>query len=437
MLAPTRPKKATRNLVSSIVSVMSEPAIEFEATGTKLHLIYRPHTGTAWLYKKFKRGETVILKGTFHLTRENLVHDDVDDWVDGEGFELPGDPDDFEIGGEDRVDFIVARASGQYFRFDPNVLRVGVPVLLHRKTEPTWKWFSAERKTSILDVVAQLRPSRIAIGGPAADAIPQEEYEKLIVQFPTTHELKRYVVARVSGVVREYTDATVDAEAQLRTTVSRKIKGAPRDLAAPFREADAQKFKFLHNHLRGMLAQPGGYNEAQWQGEIIKIVCLLNPKYIEAFTSVRVRDFDYDTWRFLDILLVDASGNVDVVEIKQPFAEAMITGTRYRNNHVPMRELSGTVMQLEKYLLHLSRWGAPGEQVLTKRYVKRLPRDFRIRIVNPSGLVIMGRDDDMTETQRRDFELVRRHYRHIADIVTYDDLLRRLEVILNRLRAEF
>jgi len=416
---------------------MKKPAIEFKAIGNKLHLIYRPHDGTQWVYRKFKVGDDVTVKGTFRLTRQILVKDDVDEWTEIDGWEPRTDPDefDFDLGGEDRMDFVIASAKGDYFWFDTEALPVGVSVLLHRRARPTWKWFCAERKTSILGVAAQLKMSRIVIGGPEPDAIPVAEFEKLIAQFPTTHELKRYVVARISGVIREYTDAEIDGEEQLRKTVSRKVKSTPKDLAAPFREADVRKFEYLLAHLKRMLTKPNEYKEAQWQAEIVKIICLLNPKYIEAFTGVRVKDFDSGSYRILDILLLDASGNIDVVEIKQPFGEAMVTPRRYRKNHVPMRELSGAVIQVEKYLLHLTRWGQKGEDTLTKRYASRLPLGFKIRIVNPSGLVIMGRDADMTPDQRGDFEVTRRHYKHIADIVTYDDLLRRLEAVLNRLHA--
>ncbi|MES2948821.1 MAG: Shedu immune nuclease family protein [Pseudomonadota bacterium] len=416
---------------------MKKPAIEFKAVGSKLHLIYRPHEGTQWVYRKFKTGDDITVKGTFCLTRRVLVDDDVDEWTEVDGWAPRTDPDDFDFdfGGEDRMDFVIAASVGDYFLFDAEVLPVGVSVMLHRQACPTWKWFCAERKTSILGIVAKLKMSRIVLGGPAPDAIPVVEFEKLIAQFPTTHELQRYVVARISGVVREYTDAEVDGVEQLRKTVARKVKGSPKDLAAPFREADMRKFEYLLAHLNRMLSKPNQYKESHWQSEIVKIVCLLNPKYIEAFTGVRVKDFDGGSYRILDIMLVDASGNVDVVEIKQPFGEAMVTPRRYRKNHVPMRELSGTVMQVEKYLLHLTRWGSKGEEALTKRYASRLPPGFKIHVVNPCGLVIMGRDADMTPDQRGDFEVTRRHYKHIADIVTYDDLLRRLEAVLNKLRA--
>ncbi|MFY9327868.1 MAG: Shedu immune nuclease family protein, partial [Georgfuchsia sp.] len=388
---------------------MSKPAIEFISGGNKLHLVYRPHEGTDWVYRKFKRGDHLTLKGTFCLTRNNLAHDDVDSWTDVTSWEPGADPDDFDfdVGGEDRMDFVVATKEGPYFRFNTEVLPVGVSVLVHCKAQPTWKWFSSERKTSILSVIAKLKPSRIVIGGPKLDAIPLADFERLIDQFPSSHELQRYVVARISGVVREYTDATVDGEDQWRKTVARKVRNTPKDITAPFREADVRKFEYLLTHLKMMLAKSDAYKEAHWQAEIVKIICLLNPKYIEAFTSVRIKDFDGSSYRILDILLVDASGNVDVVEIKQPFGEAMVTPQRYRKNHVPMRELSGTVMQLEKYLLHLTRWGPKGEETLTKRYASRLPPGFKIRVVNPTGLVIMGRDFDMTPDQRSDFEVAR------------------------------
>ncbi|CAJ5421630.1 Uncharacterised protein [Burkholderia pseudomallei] len=414
---------------------MRTPAIEFKPSGNQLQLIYRPHDGTQWVYRKFKDGDGITVKGTFRLTRQILVSDDIDEWNEVNGWEPRTDPDefDFDVGGEDRMDFIIASAKGKYFWFNPEVLAIGVPVLLYRQAKPTWKWFCAEKRTSILGVIAQLKMSRIVIGGPEPDAIPVAEFEKLIAQFPTAHELKRYVIARISGVVREYTDAEVDGEEQLRRTVARRVKGMPRDLAAPFREADLRKFEYLLAHLKMMLSKSNEYKETHWQAEIVKIICLLNPKYIEALTGVRVKDFDSGSYRILDILLLDASGNIDVVEIKQPFGEAMVTPRRYRKNHVPMRELSGAVMQVEKYLLHLTRWGKRGEEELTKRYASRLPPGFKVRVVNPCGLIIMGRDADMTPDQRDDFEVARRHYKHIADIVTYDDLLRRLEAVLNKL----
>ena len=97
-----------------------------------------------------------------------------------------------------------------------------------------------------------------------------------------------------------------------------------------------------------MLAAPGGtYNERAWQNEILQIIRLLYPKYLAAFPSVPVKDFEASTTRQLDFMLVDVSGYVDVLEIKQPFDDCIVTPGVYRANHVPYRELSGTVQQVD------------------------------------------------------------------------------------------
>ena len=69
-------------------------------------------------------------------------------------------------GFDDRLVFTVANADGEHFRFKPEVLGFETPVLLHRDARPDWKWFSAERKVSILGVVRSLGLERTVIGCP-------------------------------------------------------------------------------------------------------------------------------------------------------------------------------------------------------------------------------------------------------------------------------
>lgn len=184
-----------------------------------------------------------------------------------------------------------------------------------------------------------------------------------------------------------------------------------------------------------MLSDENTYAESVWQEQILQIILLLNPKYIQAIENVSVPG-EHGSKRFIDILLIDASGNVDVIEIKKPFDNSVVTKAVYRDNHVPLRELSGSVMQVEKYIFRLNRWGESGEKSLTERYVDRLPSGFQLRITNPSGIVIIGRDNNLTAAQRIDFEFVRRKYKSIVDIITYDDLLRRLEYVVKQIAPE-
>jgi hypothetical protein len=43
----------------------------------------------------------------------------------------------------------------------------------------------------------------------------------------------------------------------------------------------------------------------------------------------------------IDILPVDASGYVDVIEIKQPFDRSIVTQGVYRDNHIPTARAVG------------------------------------------------------------------------------------------------
>ncbi len=70
---------------------------------------------------------------------------------------------------------------------------------------------------------------------------------------------------------------------------------------------------------------------------------------------------------------------------------------------------------------------------MTRRFKRQLPSGLRVRIVNPGGLIVMGRDDDLTAPQRADFEVFRRQNKNVMDVVTYDDLLRRLQRLLEQL----
>ena len=403
---------------------MAKSAVEFVSRGTKLLLVYRPNIrNPEHVRRDLAEGKSVIIKGTYHLAETDLFKGQIKQ----ESNEWDGD--------DEEIRFVVAKALRNYFVFDSAILNVEVPVMIARDSKPTWKWFTAEERTSVIRRLAELRPTRIVIGGDLRDAIPIFEYEKLIGQFPSPHEMRLYVQSRLAVVFRELTDVKVDAGAKLERYVNKRVTAKSKDLIQPFRQSEISKYEFLHANLLAMLKNDVGMPERQWQAQILDIVRLLNPKYIAAFTSVKIKDSLTGRHRQLDIMLVDVNGNIDVIEIKKPFDARIVTTATYRDNHVPHRELVGTVMQVEKYMFHLKRWGAAGEQALTKHYKAELPPDLNLRIVNPCGLIIMGRDDDLTSEQRGDFEMYRRQHKNVFDVITYDDLLRRLGRVLEQLKS--
>ena len=81
----------------------------------------------------------------------------------------------------------------------------------------------------------------------------------------------------------------------------------------------------------------------------------------------------------------------------------------------------------------LSKWGRDGEKEICLKRQKELPKDLALRITNPKGIIILGRENDLKDDQLFDFEFIKRKYSNIIDIMTYDDLLRRLNNIIEML----
>jgi hypothetical protein len=216
--------------------------------------------------------------------------------------------------------------------------------------------------------------------------------------------------------------------------MNKKISKYGANLNLEFKEHEIAKFNAILAKLKDMLESQVSYNEIQWQKEISEIILFLHPKYIRAFQESPVKDFKRDKNKRVDFLLVDSSGAIDVAEIKQPFDNTIVTNGMYRDNYIPLRELTGTIMQIEKYIFHLNKWGKVGEKVLTEKYINELPNKFKIKICNPSGIVIMGRDNNLSPHQRDDFEVIKRKYKNIIDIVTYDDLIRRLQFVIEQMQ---
>jgi hypothetical protein len=325
--------------------------------------------------------------------------------------------------------FIVGGREGEYYRIDRSVLGIKFDLFMHRSMRFERRTFVAERNISIFRPLHKFGITNLWIGGDHPEAIPLEAFEHLLEKFPNSYELDRYASARVGAIIRNHLPIIRDTEAEYRKYMRKKesrIGSQPQEFFAFY---ESEKYSELISKIESMLGDSDSYTEKQWQVEILQIIQFLFPKYIKAFPEAPVRDSLSNKNRSIDFLLIDASGYVDAIEIKKPFADCVVTKNQYRDNHVPMRELSGTIMQLEKYLFHLNRWGQQGEKKLNEHYAGALTRGLEIRIVNPSGLIIMGRDNEWTKDQRMDFEVIRRKYRHVVEIMTYDDLLRRLKTI--------
>lgn len=393
-------------------------------------------SGWVWRELSNKPG-TVRLSRVFHFERTDLI-------------EEPS-VDDLDEPGLFTYRFRLASQDGKYWRIDGRKLGIQNDVLI-AKNDFDWsrKIFAAHRNVSVfLRISRVIGPDHeIVIGGDVEardNVIPTAVFTEMLNKFPGTGELDRYANARVANIVGEYIDPQRDFREQYERYLEHRKKlprGEPLR-AEELLETEIEKFELVRDTIISWL-EMGDKSEDQWQKLMLAFLPLIFPKYIAVFEKLPIKD-RYTTpgkvrTRQIDMALVDVNGNIDVIEVKKPAYDILLRKTRYRDNFVPTGVLSGTIMQAEKYLFHLAKGGPATEDFLTNKYKSLLPPGLRIKITNPKAMCILGRDRktngsaEFTRSQLADLEIIKRKYANIVDIITYDDLLRRLENILVSLK---
>lgn len=380
-----------------------------------------------WIYDELWQDDSFVLKRTFSFTIKDLFDKSI---VEKFSLRKVDEISEYPIGideiGEIEVEFVLGTLEGEYFKISRPIVLYHSNLYIHKDITINISLFIANSNISIFGFIEKLLKGDIYVGGQNPHSIPENAFLRLIKEFPTTHEKSLYARARVTTVLRDYFENVPDYNAKFQAYLNKRpsIKGA--DLQAELKNLEILKFETILAKLELMIASLDSYNEKQWQKEILQIIRLLYPKYIYAFENVPIQRRN-KTNLFLDILLIDAGGYVDILEIKKPFESSILTHSTYRDNHIPYRELSGTIMQLEKYIYYLNRWGSKGEEHLSESFPQGLPDKFEVKLTNPGGLIIMGRDFNLSAGQKEDFEVVKRKYKNVIDIITYDELIRRLK----------
>lgn len=376
----------------------------------------------SWVLNELKNKGEVTFKKTFWFSKKELVATEPD----------KNELNDFN----DEIwttTLLFASKIGDYYKVKKGVLTKAFDIYIHKEIPINPALFITDGDVSIIKKIKPLLNSDLYIGGDHEGTIPWNIYQQLIHNFPNSYEKKTYVEARVSAVLSDYMDTLKDGEKAYHTYMNKKTINYKSKLKKTFKKLDLIKYQTLLDKLSNMLDNENSYSEKQWQEEILQILLLLYPKYISVFREVPIKDPTLDR-KFLDYMLIDSSGYIDIIEIKRPFDKCIVTENRYRNNFIPLRELSGTIMQIEKYLFYLNRMGTAGEKALSAKYKNELPEGMDIKIINPGGIIIMGRETHLSLEQKADFEVVKRKYKNVFDIITYDNLIYRLSKTIEQIK---
>lgn len=396
--------------------------VEIIQKNKQLLLLYEPDTGeTEWIDKKLHKDGNIAISRIFHFTHKHLTDDEESTVSHFNG----------------RI-FSLGSIQDGYYTIDRDILGLKHDLLLDENMKINRKTFIATGLISIFRKIDRLIEEQIIVGGDREYAIPIDDFKRLLSIFPTSTTLKHYANSLIEGTLRDYLGTTADSQKKLEEHLARRgsIKAVSKVNA--LYKYEIEKYIYIRDRLKDMLKNSDSYTEDNWQKLMLEFLLLLFPKYVAILDNVHIKDYyskpDKSSNRFIDLTLVDTNGNIDIIEIKKPFINCLLSQQKYRDNYTPRRELSGSVMQAEKYLFHLNKWGIEGEKEINRKRSKDIPQGMRIKITNPKAIIVLGRDNDFKEDQLFDFEIIKRKYANIMDIMTYDNLLRRLENIITRFK---
>ncbi len=390
-------------------------SISFEYTESKLILCYTPVVGLNDISKRLDTEDGFSIKHTFWVTKD-LLCDGIED-------------DDWE----ETLHFYIGTIEEAYTKLDSEVFSTDHSFYFGNEIKLKPEMFTAYRNISILRKIDEVIERDFYIGGDweIHNGISKETFDELLAKFPKTAELDKYAHKRIASIIKDYFPECDKYEAIYEKFVESKNNRYTSSVPAISKynvQIELEQFTVAYQELMDMLNRYEAIDEKQWQGKIQNILQLLYPKYICCAREIKFYGGKKD--KQPDFLLVDANGFVDILEIKKADVRML---TQYRNNYVVTREISGAIQQIEKYVFCLNS-SDKAKECVSKKLTKFLPERVEVKIVNPQGILLAGRSNEFTDEQQKDFELIKRQYKHVADIMTYDDLVQRLENIIVSLK---
>lgn len=396
--------------------------IEFHIIEDELIMSYSPSNGTRFIFEHFSKYGYCQIKRTFYVNKD-LIKSNIDD-----------------SDSEETLSFCIGHIQDGFIEINKKVIDTKHRFFFSEKIQLKQNMFIAVHNISILGEIDDVIDEDFYVvnGENHIKGIPIEAYNNLIKCFPKKTELEYYSYSRISNLLREWFPECDKYQAVYEQFIEKKNKQLVIKNKEHFSRSnnaiELAQFSTAKEELEEMLSRPKGVIEKEWQERIHSIIQLLYPQYIYGAREIRFKGIDKND-KQPDFILVDTNGFVDILEIKNPDVRLITKQASYRNNYVPVKELSGAVQQIEKYIYCLTSIENSQKTVLEKLR-DGLPEGVNPQVVSPKGMLLIGRSKDFNEQQKRDFEIIKRQYKNIADIMTYDDLLKRISNIVSSLEMK-
>lgn len=159
------------------------------------------------------------------------------------------------------------------------------------------------------------------------------------------------------------------------------------------------------------------HSESWWQNYIQGRILLMQQGYIRPIEKMNVA---IGNTKYPDFALVTHDNYLDILEIKKPDT-TILKEDRSRGNYYWDTEISRAIIQVENYLEHIANQAAEVRNFVKDNYA------LELKVVRPRGFILAGNSAEFSsQKQRDDFRLLSHGLKNVT-VITYDELLVRLE----------
>lgn len=390
----------------------------FSIEDKKLLVNYTPYGGVEEILDKIKDNGSCLVRMTFNITQNSLIKSEDD---------------------SDEIQFILGVVDGgNYIKLDKDILNVDYNIFIDADIRLDQKLFIAYRNISILAHLVDVIKADIYIDNDkhyreSPNHIALSVYKMVIENFPNSTELTKYANCRISLLLNEYFDGMSKYKINYESYVAKKQLSNCNNEIADINEIKLNLLLSAKQTLQSMLDKCSIYSEKDWQERIKNIICILFPKYLYCLREVNIGQVDgFD--KQPDFILIDSNGCIDLMEIKKPDLTQVMREAKVRNNYVPQKAFIDVAVQTTKYLLTINKNYLLAQKNIMKKLLEEYPEtrfaEEDLLLNNPKGIILYGRSNNLDPKQLSDFELIRRQYKDIPEIMTYDDLFERLNNLI-------
>ncbi len=365
-----------------------------------------------------------IICNTFLVNKSNLIED-----RDG-----------------DYLTFKIGELHEDFYLIDKNTIRVKYNLYIDKDINITKRknnYFCIHGRISVMDKIFDIIEQDLYIHkkldtdyeDAGAIHISENTFNKIVKILPTTREFELYTKKRLEAILSEHLIEPFKFKDKYNKFLSKKEKGLSSNDIDVFKPLKHELLLATYNKLKNMLDNYDGYTEPNWQAEINDVLCVIFPKYIYSLREVNFgKNWFFD--KNPDFTLIDGNGFIDVMEIKKPDSNQIMRQARIRNNYVPQKIFIDTVTQISKYI----DTACKNETEVKKDIIKKLNEkniftfnEDNLYVNNPKGYLLFGRSNELTPDMMYDYQLIKRQFKDVVEIMTYDELLAMIENLLKAL----